>query len=65
MNHFLRGVARAVVESFSLPAPIVEIGSHQPQGQEGLADLRSLFPTSSYIGLDIRRGPGVNLVADV
>jgi len=65
MNKFLRGVALAVAEAFELPTPIMEIGSYQVEGQEELINLRSLFPHAEYLGVDIREGPGVDLVADV
>jgi SAM-dependent methyltransferase len=65
MNHFLHGVARALAESFTLPDPILEIGSYQVQGQEHLINLRSLFPRRSYVGVDFRAGPGVDCVASV
>lgn len=65
MNHFLNGVARAMVESFPLPDPILEIGSYQVEGQESLINLRSLFPGREYIGVDFREGPGVDCVANV
>ena len=65
MNRFLHGVARAVAETFELPEPILEIGSYQVAGQEGLANLRSLFPDKEYLGIDARPGPGVDQVADV
>jgi SAM-dependent methyltransferase len=65
MNSFLHGVARAVAEAFVLPGPIVEIGSYQVDGQENVANLRSLFPGQTYQGIDVRQGPGVDLVADV
>jgi SAM-dependent methyltransferase len=65
MNRFLRGVAQAVVETFDLPGPILEIGSYQVAGQEEVADLRSLFPHQPYLGVDVRPGPGVDQVADV
>jgi SAM-dependent methyltransferase len=65
MNAFLRGVVRAVAETFPLPEPILEIGSYQVPGQEGIADLRSLFPGREYVGLDVRPGPGVDMVGDV
>jgi SAM-dependent methyltransferase len=65
MNPFLRGLAQAVVETFPLPGPIVEVGSYQVAGQEEIADLRALFPGRPYLGLDIRPGPGVDVVADV
>jgi SAM-dependent methyltransferase len=65
MNHFIRGVARTLSETFVLPEPILEIGAYQVDGQESLADLRSLFPGRSYVGLDMRPGPGVDCVGSV
>lgn len=38
---------------------ILEVGSYQVNG-----DIRSLFPGSNYIGVDVAAGPGVDLVAD-
>ena len=64
MNRFLFGVARAVTETFTLPEPIVEIGSYQVTGQEGVR-LRSLFPGRDFTGVDMRAGPGVDCVANV
>jgi SAM-dependent methyltransferase len=65
MNEFLRGVARALAESVTLPDPVVEIGSYQVQGQEELINLRDLFPGRPYVGVDFRPGPGVDCVASV
>jgi len=65
MNQFLRGVARALVESFPLPDPILEIGSYQVEGQDDLINLRGLFPGRPYVGVDFRAGPGVDCVASV
>ncbi|MCI0703498.1 MAG: methyltransferase domain-containing protein [Planctomycetia bacterium] len=65
MTRFLRGMARAMVESFTLPDPILEIGSYQVEGQEDLIDLRGLFAGRDYTGVDFRAGPGVDLVANV
>ncbi len=65
MNQLLRGVARAMVEAFAPPDPVVEIGSYQVEGQADLIDLRSLFPGRPYTGVDFRPGPGVDCVASV
>lgn len=65
MNHLLHGMVRAVAETFELPGPILEIGSYQVAGQEAIANVRPLFAGRDYIGLDLRPGPGVDLVADV
>ncbi len=34
-------------------------------GQEGFADLRPLFPGKTYIGADVREGPGVDRILDL
>ncbi len=65
MNGFLNGVVRAVAESFALPGPILEIGAFQVPGQEDVADLRGYFPDRPYVGLDMRSGPGVDVVGNV
>ncbi len=65
MNRFIHGVVRAVAETFDLPGPILEVGSFQVPGQEEIAELRALFAGRPYTGIDVRPGPGVNLVGDV
>ncbi|WP_028546798.1 class I SAM-dependent methyltransferase [Paenibacillus taiwanensis] len=45
--------------------PVYEFGSYQVQGQEVLADLRPLFPDKTYVGCDMRPGPGVDRVLDL
>ena len=57
MTKFLRGVARAVIESIDLPAPVVEIGSYQVEEQEELINLRGMFPNQEFIGVDMRPDP--------
>lgn len=65
MNRFLHGMVRAVTETFELPGPVLEIGSHQVPGQEEIANLRGFFLGRAYTGVDVRPGPGVDRVADV
>jgi SAM-dependent methyltransferase len=65
MNHFQSGMIRATAEVFDLPGPVLEVGSYQVAGQEGICDLRHLFPDRAYIGLDCRPGPGVTVVGNV
>jgi SAM-dependent methyltransferase len=65
MTPFLRGLVQGVAQTFTLPGPILEIGSFQVDGQQRTADLRDFFPGQSYLGLDERAGPGVDLVANV
>ncbi len=54
-----------VAETFDCPGPVFEFGSYQVDGQEGYANLRALFATKSYVGCDMRPGPGVDRVEDV
>ena len=54
-----------VAETFDCPSPVFEFGSYQVDGQEGYANLRELFATKSYVGCDMRPGPGVDRVEDV
>ncbi len=65
MTRFLRGMIRAVAETFELPEPILELGSLQVEGGSDSVDLRHLFPGKSYTGVDFREGPGVDCVANV
>jgi SAM-dependent methyltransferase len=51
--------------SFDCPAPVYEFGSFQVEGQLDYADLRRLFQGKSYVGCDMRPGPGVDRVEDV
>jgi SAM-dependent methyltransferase len=54
-----------VAETLDCPSPVFEFGSYQVDGQEGYANLRALFDTKSYVGCDMRPGPGVDRVEDV
>lgn len=65
MTPFLRGMVEATISTFTLPSPVVEIGSYQVEGQSKLIDLRSLFVKDSYLGVDVRSGPGVDRVENV
>lgn len=65
MRNHNKALCSLAAETLECPAPIVEFGAYQVDGQEGFADLRSLFPGRKYIGCDMRPGPGVDLVEDV
>jgi SAM-dependent methyltransferase len=54
-----------VAETLDCPGPVFEFGSYQVDGQEGYANLRGLFAAKSYVGCDMRPGPGVDRVEDV
>jgi len=65
MRDHNKAFCQLVAESFECPGPVYEFGSYQVQGQVDYADLRSLFPAHTYIGCDMRAGPGVDRVEDV
>lgn len=65
MNRFLNGMARAVLETFDLPGPVLEVGSFQVPGQEEVADIRPMCNGKPYLGLDMRRGKGVDVVGNI
>ena len=65
MREDIRAFVAAVSQVFPIAEPLVEIGSYQVPGQEGLADLRSLFPGKQYVGCDIVNGAGVDRIEDL
>jgi SAM-dependent methyltransferase len=65
MRDHNKAFCRLVAETFDCPGPVFEFGSYQVDGQEGYANLRQLFPSKSYVGCDMRPGPGVDRVEDV
>ena len=65
MRNHNKALCGLVAETIDCPAPIFEFGAYQVDGQEGFADLRSLFPRQKYVGCDMRPGPGVDRVEDV
>ena len=65
MREDIRAFVGAVSRVLPVLQPVVEIGAYQVPGQEGLADLRSLFPGKEYLGCDIVTGPGVDRIEDL
>ena len=61
----MRNFARDVAENFELEQPIVEMGARAAEGQEDIADVRSLYAAGEYIGCDIQPGPGVDRIEDI
>jgi SAM-dependent methyltransferase len=60
IREFVQDLTRVV----ELPDPVVEFGSMQVEsGQDG--DLRPLFAGRTFIGTDMREGPGVDQVEDL
>lgn len=44
------------------PKKVVEVGSRQAVNQEDIADMRAFFSKSKYIGVDMQKGPGVDVI---
>ncbi|HWP49031.1 MAG TPA: methyltransferase domain-containing protein [Candidatus Limnocylindrales bacterium] len=64
MNRAINTSVRLFSESFTPLDPVVEIGSLFLPGYEKLSNLRPYFKGLNYIGCDIRRGLGVDLIVD-
>lgn len=60
ISHFVRICS----EHLPIEGPIYEFGSYQVAEAED-ENLRTLFPGLSYIGTDMRQGPGVDIVLDL
>jgi SAM-dependent methyltransferase len=60
-----KAFCQLAAEAFDCPGPVYEFGSYQVEGQEDYADLRGMFPGRTYVGCDMRPGPGVDRVEDV
>src|SRR5438132_9293502 len=65
MRDHNKAFCRLTAETFDCPGPVYEFGSYQVEGQVEYADLRPLFHGKSYVGCDMRPGPGVDRVEDV
>lgn len=64
MRRNTRALAEIVARTMDLPEPIVEFGSYQVTGAP-IENLRPLFGGKSYIGCDVRPGPGVDRIEDL
>jgi len=65
MRQHIRDFVELVARELPIAAPVYEFGALQVEGQEGFADLRSLFPGVEYVGTDAREGVGVDRVLDL
>jgi SAM-dependent methyltransferase len=65
MRDHNKAFCRLVAENLDCPGPVFEFGSYQVEGQEGYANLRGMFLPKTYVGCDMRPGPGVDRVEDV
>lgn len=65
MDQYTRDFVSLLLDQFELPGPIWDIGSYCVPGQEELGNLRDLFKGRDFVGVDMREGPGVDLVENV
>jgi len=65
MRELIRQFVKICAETLPISEPIYEFGSLQVPGQEGFADLRPFFPGKKYIGADMRKGPGVDVILNL
>jgi SAM-dependent methyltransferase len=65
MRDHNKAFCQLIAETYDCPGPVYEFGSYQVEGQVEYADLRALFPGKTYVGCDMRPGPGVDRVEDV
>jgi SAM-dependent methyltransferase len=65
MRKIIKRFVKLAAETLPSEGPIYEFGSFQVPGQEKLSDLRSLFPGKEFIGADMRKGKGVDVILDL
>jgi len=65
MRKLIKDFIEICTKTLSISEPILEFGSLQVPGQEGFADLRSFFPGKEYVGVDMREGPGVDMILNL
>ena len=65
MRESIKQFVKICSETLPISEPIYEFGAFQVEGQEGFADLRPLFSGKKYVGADLRKGPGVDVILDL
>jgi SAM-dependent methyltransferase len=65
MRESIKHFVKICSETLPISEPIYEFGAFQVERQEGFADLRPLFPGKKYVGADLRKGPGVDVLLDL
>lgn len=65
MRESIKDFVRICAETLPITEPIYEFGAFQVPGQVDFADLRPFFPDKRYIGADMRKGPGVDVVLNL
>lgn len=65
MRDNVKAFIESVASAFPIAGPIYEFGSYLVAGQEQQANLRPIFPGKTYVGCDMRAGPGVDRIEDL
>jgi SAM-dependent methyltransferase len=65
MRESIKQFVGICAQTLPISEPIYEFGAFQVKGQEGFANLRPLFPGKKYIGADIRKGLGVDVILNL
>lgn len=65
MRKHLRRYVQLVADTIEINEPIFEFGSLQVHEDSELEDLRPLFRGKTYVGCDMRPGPGVDRVLNL
>lgn len=65
MRKHLRSFTDICQRQLPLPEPVFEYGALQVHGDPELEDLRSIFNGRTYVGCDMRPGPGVDRVLNL
>ena len=64
MRQGIRDLVELVAKTLPVLEPIYEFGAWQSQ-PAGFSDLRTFFSGRTYVGCDIREGPGVDRILDL
>ncbi len=65
MRDSVKQFAKMCAENLPFIEPIYGFGSLQAPSQAGFTDLRRFFPNKKYIGADMRKGPGVDMILNL
>lgn len=65
MRGSIKQLVKICSETLPISEPIYEFGSLQGPPQKEFANLRPFFPGKKYIGADMRKGTGVDVVLNV
>lgn len=65
MREVVKDFVRVCSKTLPIAEPIYEFGSLQVKGQEGFADLRPLFIGKTFVGADMCKGTGVDVILDL